>query len=63
MKKYRFANAVYADTPQGAKKFSAGDVVGEGEVLAGCLASMLYTGYVVELDEEKKQAPPAAAKK
>lgn len=61
--KYRFANTLYADTPQGTKRFVAGDVIDEGDILAGCLASCLGTGALVEYTPPPVEAvkPPAPA--
>lgn len=68
MKRYRFVNAVYADVPTvekdgdgkeapsvGTRKFVPGDEITERDILPGCLASLLYTGAVVELPTKKEK--------
>lgn len=64
MKRYRFKNAIIADVPViekdvngrdrpsvATRRFTPGEEVSEKEILAGCLASLLYTGSVEEIPE------------
>jgi hypothetical protein len=70
VKTYKFLHTVLADVPDpvaGNRKFRAGDLVTEGEILAGCLESCLRCGYLAEATEEEaaqlsvdvEAAPPA----
>ena len=64
MKRYKFLNAIIADVPAvekdaggrdrptvATRKFTPGDEISEKEILAGCLASLIYTGSVEEIPE------------
>lgn len=61
MKHYQFTQAIHADTPAGVKQFRAGDVIEEGAILPGCLASCIHTGAVAELEALPKAATPPPA--
>jgi hypothetical protein len=57
--KYQFKQSMAADTPTGTKQFRAGDVIGDKDILPGCLASCIYTGAVCEHTVPAAPAPKA----
>lgn len=62
MKKYRFEKAITADGPDGQpRRFAAGQVVAESDVLPGCLAVLITLHQVSEHVEppEKPAEKPA----